>query len=142
MSIEMYQSPILVTVAYTALYFAMITYGLRVRMRLYRAHKARGERFDRYFNEDRGLLAADRMQLNMLEQMPVFLIGLWMHAVFVSPSAAGIAGWVYVACRAAYPFLLGKQLGKTIPFRIFYATMPAYGVLIYLYGGLIWALMG
>jgi len=142
MSIEAYQSPVLVTVAYAALYFAMMTYGMTVRIRLNRSAKARGERFDRYFSDDRELLAADRMQLNMLEQMPLFLVGLWLHAVFVSPVSAGLAGWVYVAGRALYPFLLGKRLGKVIPFRIFYATMPGYAVMIYLFGGLVWALIG
>ena len=82
------------------------------------------------------------MQLNMLEQMPLFLIGLWLHAAFVSPAGASVAGWVYVACRAIYPFLLGKRLGTIIPFRIFYATMPSYAVMVYLFGGLLLAVMG
>jgi len=142
MSIEVYQSPVVVTVAYTVWYFVLITYGLTVRVRLFRACRDRGERFDRYFNQDRELLAADRMQLNMLEQMPVFLVGLWLHAFFVSPTSAGLAGWAYLASRVVYPFLLGKRLDNTIPFRIFYATMPGYGVLVYLFGGLIWALIG
>ncbi|MFT6233578.1 MAG: hypothetical protein ACJAZO_004099, partial [Myxococcota bacterium] len=47
--------------------------GLRTKSRLVAGYQSRGEKFDRYFGQDREMLASDRTQLNMLEHMPVFL---------------------------------------------------------------------
>ncbi|HVN85652.1 MAG TPA: MAPEG family protein [Candidatus Binatia bacterium] len=48
--------------------------------------------FERYF----------RVHQNTLEQMPVFLPGLWLFAYYVSPSIAAALGLVFIAARAIY----------------------------------------
>ncbi|MCC6811850.1 MAG: MAPEG family protein [Deltaproteobacteria bacterium] len=126
------QGPIFVTIAYILVYYALQSRGLRVKSRLKREYKARGEKFDRYFHQDRQLLAADRKVLNMAEHMPPFLALLWLNASFVGPLSATIAGSVYVAARILYPFMMGDTLGTYVPRRILLATVPGYVVLGYL----------
>ena len=139
--LETYQWPVVVTVAYAAVYYTIMMYVMTVRVRVARDARDRGERFDRYFSEDRQLLAADRMQLNMLEHMPMFLVGLWVHAVLVGAESAAIAGAVYVASRALYPFMMGRRLGRFVRTRILFATVPGYAVMTYLYIRLLWSVM-
>jgi uncharacterized membrane protein YecN with MAPEG domain len=126
-----YLGPLLVTVAYVVLYYVMITNQLRVRMRLRRAYRARGETFDRYFGGDREMLAADRYVGNMLEHMPAFLSLLWLNAMFVDPRSATFAGAVYLGSRIIYPFLMGARLGRGVPTRILFATVAGYLVIAY-----------
>jgi hypothetical protein len=133
-----YAGPLLVTVSYCAVYYALHGYGLRTKKRLGREYSARGERFDRYFGQDRTMLAADRYVLNMLEHMPPFLILLWLHAVFVSPSGATLAGSAYLLTRIAYPFLMGPRLER-FPARVLLATLSGYAVQLYLGVTLVWA---
>ena len=120
-----------VTIAYVLLYYAFQIYGLRVKTRLIQEYQSRGEKFDRYFGQDRQMLAADRVQLNMLEHMPPFLVLLWLEAIFVSPSTAAVAGGIYVIARAAYPFLMGGRLGRGIRASIILSTGTGYAVLTY-----------
>lgn len=124
--------PVLVTVAYFAVYYALHLHVLLTKRRLRSEYGAGGEEFDRYSSRDRRLLAADRCMLNMLEHMPPFVCLLWLHVVFVSPLGATVAGSAYVATRAAYPFLLGPSLGTRLPGRLLVATYGGYGVLLYL----------
>jgi hypothetical protein len=131
-SARTYAGPLLVTAAYVVWYYLMITNQLRVRRRLRRAYRARGETFDRYFGMDREMLAADRYVGNMLEHMPTFLLLLWLNAIFVDPHSATVAGSAYVGARVIYPFLLGRQLGRGVPTRILFATVVGYTVLAYL----------
>lgn len=138
LSIKTYAAPILVTVAYFSVYYGLITYGLSVRMKLI---KSEGESFDRYFSQNRELLASDRMQLNTLEHMSPFLWALWLHAVFQSPTTAGYAGAVYVLTRLAYPFLIGRRLGRGIRSKVFLATFTGYGVQTYLLGTVVAGLL-
>jgi hypothetical protein len=126
-----YAGPLLVTVAYVAVYYLMIANQLRVRTRLRRAYRARGETFDRYFGADREMLAADRYVGNMLEQMPGFLLLLWLNAIFVDPRSAALVGAVYVAARIVYPFLMGRELGRGVRSRILCATVVGYAVMAY-----------
>lgn len=126
-----YQGPIIVTVLFTLFYYASMLNVLRVKAALAREYKARGEKFDRYFGNDRHMLAADRIQLNTLEHMTPFLLLLWLHAVLVDTRAATIAGGIYVASRVAYPFLIGAKLGRNIPLRVLAATFTGYGVIGY-----------
>ncbi len=121
----------LVTVAYVLVFYALILNQLRVKTRLRRAYKARGETFDRYFNTDREMLAADRYVGNMLEHMPVFLALLWLNALFVGPGGATLAGAAYVLSRALYPFMMGGRLGKGVPRRIMLVTPIGYAVTAY-----------
>jgi hypothetical protein len=78
------------------------------------------------------MLTADRCVLNMLEHMPPFLCLLWLHAVFVNPVSATVAGSAYVVTRAAYPFLLGPVVGTRLPRRLLAATYTGYVVELYL----------
>jgi hypothetical protein len=130
--IRVFAGPLLVTVAYVLVYYLMITNQVRVKTRLRRAYRARGETFDRYFNTDREMLAADRCVGNMLEHMPPFLLLLWLNAIFVDPRSASVAGAAYVASRAVYPFLIGRELGRGVPTRILLATVVGYLVIAYL----------
>lgn len=134
-----YLGPVLVTIAYLSVYYALIGNGLRTKKRLQREYRQRGERFDRYFGQDPAMLAADRYMLNMLEQMPPFLCLLWLHAVFVGPFGATVAGSVYVGTRVAYPFLMGSSLASGLRLRVLFATFAGYGVLAYFGAALCWA---
>ena len=131
MSPRPYVGPLLVTVAYVVIYYLLVANQLRVKRRLKREYQARGEKFDRYFNTDRELLAADRYVGNMLEHMPPFLALLWLNAIFVGPRGATLGGVAYVGCRALYPFLMGGRLGRGVPTRILFATVVGYAVLTY-----------
>ncbi|KIG12820.1 hypothetical protein DB30_00983 [Enhygromyxa salina] len=133
--------PIVVTLIYLALYYAFQIRQLQVKTRLGREYLARGEKFDRYFSQDREMLAADRTQLNMLEHMPPFLALFWLNAVFVGPGGATIAGGLYVAARALYPLVLGRRLGRGIRAQVLISTGTGYAVLAYFMGALVWQLL-
>ena len=133
-----YAGPIGVTVGYVALYYAFQINILRVKTRLGREAASRGERFDRYFSQDRSLLAADRMQLNTLEHMPVFLALLWLNAAFVSIESATLAGAIYVGARALYPFVMGARLGRGVRALIMLSTVPGYVVIAWFCAALAW----
>jgi uncharacterized MAPEG superfamily protein len=133
--------PLLVTLGYVGWYYALQIHAARRKFALAREYAARGEKFDRYFGQDRQMLAADRMQLNMLEHMPPFLALLWLHAVFVSATGATAAGAVYLAARMLYPVVLGQRLGRSIRSQVMLSTVPGYVVLVYLMGGLVFALV-
>ena len=127
-----FAGPLLITVAYIVVYYLLITNQLVVKTRLRRAYRARGETFDRYFNNDREMLAADRYVGNMLEHMPAFLILLWLNALFVGPRGTSFAGGAYLVSRILYPFIMGSRLGKGVPNRIMFATTIGYAVIAYL----------
>ncbi|MCA9570279.1 MAG: MAPEG family protein [Myxococcales bacterium] len=129
--IHAYTGPVLVTLATILVYYLFQGHVARVKTRLARDYAARGEKFDRYFGDDREMLAADRIQLNMLEHMPGFLVLLWLNAAFVSPSSATIAGGIWLAARVAYPFLMGGRLGRGIKASILLATLPGYLVILW-----------
>jgi hypothetical protein len=126
-----FAGPLIVTITYVLVYYALQVNQLRVKGRMRREHKARGERFDRYFNTDRTMLAADRYAGNMLDHMPTFLLLLWLDATFVGTNDATVAGGIYVASRIVYPFLMGPTLGASVPSRILFATVAGYGVVAY-----------
>lgn len=132
--------PLAVTLAYITLYYAFQIHQLRVKNRLAAEYEARGEKFDRYFGQDREMLAADRIQLNTLEHMPPFLVLLWLNAVFVSPTSATVAGALYVAARLFYPLMMGSRLGRGIRAQVLLSTGIGYGVLIWYSGALIYAM--
>lgn len=134
--------PLLVTLAYLLVYYGMVVNVGRTKIRLTREYAKRGEKFDRYFGQDREMLAADRFQLNQLEHMPPFLILLWLVAVFVSPVFASVGGGIYVLTRVAYPFMMGSRLGRGVKGSILVATLPSYLVLLGFMGALGWAAFG
>lgn len=127
-----YTGPVVVTLAYVLVYYGFVLRILGVKTRLNREYTARGERLDRYFGQDRELLAADRLQLNTLEHMGPFLSLLWLNAVFVGPRGATAAGAVYVLARAVYPFVMGGRLGRSVRGPILLSTVPGYLVTAYL----------
>lgn len=137
------RGPICVTVAYFGLWYGLLL-GLQrgTKYRLVAEYAARGEQFDRYFGKDGQMLAADRAVINTHEQMTPFVVGLWLHALFVSPVHATWLGGVYVALRTLYPLLLGKSLSKIQSKRVFVATGPAYAIVFYLLGGTLFAAFG
>ena len=132
---------ILVTLVYLLLYYVFLLHGLRVKLKVLRECREKGERFDRYNGDYPELRASDRIQLNMLEHLPTFLIALWTNAWVVSAEGATLAGIVWLLARVAYPFLIGRGLGRDIPLRVLIATFTGYGAIAYLAGAVIWALV-
>jgi hypothetical protein len=47
----------------------------------------------------------DRAFGNMIEQAPMFLSSLWLHALFVSSTVATQLGAIYLALRLCYPII-------------------------------------
>ncbi|MFT5584054.1 MAG: putative MAPEG superfamily protein [Cognaticolwellia sp.] len=141
MTVSTYVGPVVVTLAYILLYYGFVVHVGVMKARRARVYKEKGEPYDRYFTPDREMLAADRMQLNTLEQMPPFLVLLWLNAVFVGPMGATIAGGVYVLARAAYPLALGKRMGRGVRAMVLASTVPGYLVILYFMGALSWALI-
>lgn len=133
--------PLLVTLAYLLVYYGIVVNVGHSKIRLAREYAKRGEKFDRYFGQDREMLAADRFQLNQLEHMPPFLILLWLVAVFVSPLFATVGGSIYVLTRVLYPFMMGSRLGRGVKGSILVATLPSYLVLLSFMGALVWAVV-
>ncbi len=103
MLVARYAGPVWVTLGLVLYYYASILNVLRVKNRLGREYRARNETFDRYLSNDRQMLTADRVQLNTLEQMPPFLILLWLDASLVNPQHATIAGVIYLTARFVLP---------------------------------------
>ena len=136
-----YASVIWVTLGYVALYYVFMTHVAIVKIRVMRRCTENGERFERYTGHYPDLLAADRVQLNMLEHMPPFLVLLWLQAVVVSPRSASIMGAIYVIIRALYPVFLGGKIKSNIPVRLMVNTFAAYGVLAIMGGWIVSGLM-
>lgn len=76
------------------------------------------------------VLAMDRTVANYLEQSLPLLLGLYIHAVLVSPNAAAVASWLWILSRSYYPFLFNVR-GPCI----FLSTLPAYTCVAYLWYG-------
>ena len=124
-----YAPVVVVTLCYVLLYYVFMVNVLRVKMNVIRRCKEKGEPFLRYTEHYPDLLAADRIQLNMLEHMPPFLAILWMQALVVSAESAALMGWIYVGLRALYPFFLGTEIRTSFPLRLLFNTFSAYGVM-------------
>lgn len=62
----------------------------------------------------------------MLEQMPPFLISLWLHALFVDAEMAGYLGFLYTFTRCFYYVLYNSKLLVPI------VTGPNYAIIAYL----------
>eukprot|EP01129_Flabellula_baltica_P014089 TRINITY_DN667_c0_g1_i2.p1 TRINITY_DN667_c0_g1~~TRINITY_DN667_c0_g1_i2.p1 ORF type:complete len:108 (+),score=6.83 TRINITY_DN667_c0_g1_i2:388-711(+) len=71
------------------------------------------------------LAAWERTQMNMLEQMPPFLITMWLFSIFVEPVWGAILGLVYTVMRLFYPCFYP-------PPKVFVITLPNY-VIIFFY---------
>ena len=140
LDLHLFAGPLVVTLAYLAVYYGFMIRGMGVKSRLVREYAERGEKFDRYFGQDREMLAADRIQLNTLEHMPPFLALLWLNSMFIGPRGATIGGALYLVSRLLYPFLIGGRLGRSIRVKVLVATGTGYAVLIYFSGALIYHL--
>lgn len=138
LSVSEYIGPILVTVSYFALwYFLLVGLQRRTKYRLQREYAGRGEVFDRYFGEDEEMLAVDRVVINTHEQMAPFLCALWLHALFVSATAATWLGVAYVVLRSCYPLLMGRRISKVQPRRVYLVTVPCYCIVFFMFGSVL-----
>lgn len=141
-SLSQLTGPVLVTVAYMALWYYLLL-GLQrgTKYRRKASYEREGKVFDRYFGQDEEMLAADRAVANTHEQMGPFLISLWLCAVFFSSTLSTALGAAYVALRAVYPFLLGGRVSKMNPKRVAFVTMPCYGIVFTMLGCTVWAVL-
>ena len=142
MSAEIYKGPIVVTVFYFLTYYIFLLNILKTKMKLFKSYASKGEKFDRYFSNDRQMLAADRTQLNMLEHMPLFLLFMWLHAFFVSIDQATLFGGIYTLLRLIYPLIIGGRLGREIPLSVLPVTFTGYIINIYFAGSLVYKAFG
>ena len=137
MLITNYSGPILVTVLYLVFWYYLLLIVQRgTKYRLKEKYEKQGREFDRYFGQDNEMLSADRAVINTQEQMVPFLLSMWLHAIFVSVSVATILGVIYVVIRASYPILLGNEVSKIQTKRVYFATLPGYLIVFYLFGSL------
>ena len=142
LDLSAFTGPILVTAAYFVLWYALLFRQTRTRRRLRAEYESRNQTFDRYFGQDRQMLAVDRAAANTHEQMVPFLCALWLHAAVVSVAVATVLGSLYVGFRTLYPMLLGHEVDKMQPKRVLFATGPAYLLVYYLLGSTVWVALG
>ncbi len=123
-----------VTIGYFAYWYYLLLGKQRgTKYRLKRQYEEAGKPFDRYFGQDREMLAADRVVGNNLEQMGPFLSSLWLCAIFASADIAGWLGTAYVALRIGYPMLMGPELDHVQSKRVAFVTIPCYGIILAMY---------
>src|ERR1700750_583839 len=53
-----------------------------------------------------------RVQMNMLEWMPLFLAGLWLFAVYISDAYAAVLGVIWIVGRVVYIFAYSQAAAK------------------------------
>jgi len=75
----------------------------------------------------KSMVRFDRTVGNTLEQMMPFLVGLWLHALFVSVEDAAFWGWLYLLSRSLYPWLFPYGVPA-----ILISTIAGYAVIIIL----------
>ena len=56
-----------------------------------------------------------RVQANTLEWLPIFLVSLWLFALYVSDVGAAVLGLVWIAGRAVYYAGYSKAVEKRLP---------------------------
>ncbi|MCU0760948.1 MAG: MAPEG family protein [Steroidobacteraceae bacterium] len=78
-----------------------------------------------------------RVQMNTLEQLMLFLPGLWTFALFVSPTWAAGLGLVYLVGRVIYFVGYTKDAGK----RGLGFVIGALPTLVLMVGGLVGAVL-
>lgn len=139
--IEQFGPVVWVTIGYVGVYYLFLVNILRVKVSIAKSCRANGTQFDRYLSVDPKLRAADRVQLNTLEHMPVFLVLLWLYAAVVDVSDAAILGWIYVILRAIYPIFMGSSLKRNIPMRLLINTFAGYLVLAFMVGGIVYTML-
>ena len=69
---------------------------------------------------------------NLHEQSTIFLAAVWLHALFVDATTATTLGWAWLGFRFAYVAIWALTAGNIMP-AILLATMPMYGIIIWLF---------
>jgi len=135
--------PLMVTVTYFVLWYGFLL-GLqsRTKYRLKARYEREGKQFDRYFGQDREMLAVDRVVANTHEQMGPFVVSLWLFAIFSSPTYATYLGATYIVLRALYPVILGKRVLRTQTKLVALVTFPSYIIVFAMFGGAAWSALG
>ena len=133
-----YKKTALVTAAYFFLFYLAIFYQSMVAIRVWGEKSSSSKstkvtlweiKYGPSSYKDRRIVSANRTVGNMLEQMPIFLSGLWLVAILTSDDThASMCGWVYVAFRSIYPMLYIYN-----PNLILITTIPNYCVVAYLW---------
>lgn len=129
---ELLKGPILVTITYVCFWYFLLILQVKTKFRLIKKYRSEKKKFDRYFGQDSEMLAADRAVINTQEQMIPFLASLWLCALFFSPETATWCGFIYIALRLLYPFLIGKRLSRLISPKVFIVTFPSYFIIFYM----------
>eukprot|EP00668_Euglena_longa_P040587 GGOE01053439.1.p1 GENE.GGOE01053439.1~~GGOE01053439.1.p1 ORF type:complete len:145 (-),score=43.19 GGOE01053439.1:207-641(-) len=130
---EVFRGGAQVTAAMLGLYMLCLIYQGTRKFPLAAEARKQKEKFDRF--ADPRMLAPDRMVGNTLEWLPIFLGMFWLSLVLTAGKTL-LLGWAYVAARALYAVLAvngGICQGGVRP-RILLATLPAYLILIALFG--------
>ena len=126
--IDKFRSLIGVTVGWTLLHYSFLfresATAFSVLAQLRKAGEKIGINAIKYGSAGGSvMLNAVRTSGNMVEQSPAFLILLWLHGIFISPSSASWHGWLWLFFRSIYPQVFG-----TIPY-IFFSTFPGYFII-------------
>jgi glutathione S-transferase len=79
---------------------------------------------------------AYRVQVNTLEQMPIFLPSLWLAAFYFSDQVAAILGLVFIAFRILYAVLYLRAAGSRG-----YAYAPGALCMFALWSLAVWGLL-
>lgn len=130
-----FRDPICATLAWVVMYYIFLYSQSVVTFYLYLTAKA-DEKDDKkvsfgkikYQSSGKLQLTIQRTVGNTMEQAFPFLMGLWLHAAFVSPSSAASVGYIYVITRSYYPFAF--YLG--LPYLLL-STVPGYACIFYLF---------
>eukprot|EP00854_Cymbomonas_tetramitiformis_P011332 gene11332-13392_t len=139
--LQQYAPVIKVTGAYMVLFYIFMVFQSFAKFYIYfktKSNKKSDEKVSlkkiKYASTSGLGFVSDRTFMNLLEQSPMFLTALWMHAVFVSIETAANAGWLYIAFRLIYPLVFSMG-----PPWIFISTVPNYCVVWYLAGATVYA---
>lgn len=73
---------------------------------------------------------ADRTFSNLLEREVIFLLPLWLHAVFVDPGQSASLGWFWLGFRLLFPILWSVKGAWTVLIEI--STQGGYAIESYL----------
>jgi len=141
-SVEDLKVTILVTIGYLASYYLTIIPIVVAKMKAFPTALAktrqnhpdknvtqRDVEWDRALRSDPLMVAAERTQLNMLEQMPPFLVCFWLYSVFIDPSHGASLAILYTVLRYMYFFLWPKYH--------YLITLPNYFIIAYYCVGLV-----
>jgi len=81
-----------------------------------------------------------RVQMNTLEWMPIFLPGIWLFAIYISDTIAGLIGLVWIVGRVMYIFAYAKAAEKRGPgFGV--QALAALGLLVGALIAILWKIV-